>query len=63
MLKDGHLEKEYSLLAISENNGKPWVFLDAENNADEIFKIFPELAGNITLPAKKEPVLEKGTKP
>ena len=43
--------------------GNTGCFFDVENNADETFKVFPELAGKITLPAKTEPVLKKDTQP
>lgn len=54
---DGRLIQDGYLLAISENGGEQWYFLDATNLTDAILsQVFPTLAGKITIPTKKEPV-------
>ncbi len=62
-VKGGHLIQDSSLLGISEDEGKHWTFTDVGPTAQETFgKVFPELAGKITLPQKKKPVFKKDTK-
>ncbi len=59
----GHLDQDSYLLGISEDDGKHWTFTDVGPMTKESFaESFPELAGKITLPPKKEPVMKKDTK-
>jgi hypothetical protein len=57
-LPEGHLEQESHLLAISEDDGKNWTFVDV-NNRTKVEAAFPELAGKIALPESKPPVPKK----
>jgi len=54
----GRLLQESKLLAISENDGASWVFLDLGGGvtATQLAQIFPELSGQIQFPEKKKPV-------
>jgi hypothetical protein len=54
-LPEGHIEQESHLLAISEDEGKNWTFVDV-NNRTKFETAFPELVGKIVLPEKKAPV-------
>jgi len=59
----GRLHQESFLLAISEDEGMQWVFLDLGPITPAQFtQVFPELDGKISLPAKKSPVLRKNEK-
>lgn len=56
----GKLEQESHLLGISEDDGKKWVFVDAGGIPKAQFEqIFPEIAGKIEIPARKQPVMKK----
>ena len=57
-MPEGRFEQESSMLAISEDEGKNWTFVDA-NNRTKFEKVFPELTGKIELPTRKEPVEKK----
>jgi hypothetical protein len=57
---DGRVVTNGWLLAISENGGRAWVFLNtAEMRKEPFKKIFPELVGKIELPQEEEPQFEK----
>lgn len=54
------MSKDSASLAISSDNGASWVFADLSMVTDEQFKqIFPELANEVKLPPKKQPVVER----
>jgi hypothetical protein len=56
----GQLEQESHLLGISEDDGAEWVFIDVGTLTKVNFsEVFPELAGKIELPARKQPVFKK----
>lgn len=56
----GQLQTDSSLLGISEDGGRHWVFLDLGHVKKERFdQLFPELADKITLPEKRPPVFKK----
>ena len=58
----GQVESEAYLIGISEDSGKSWVFADSTSLAKEngaIFtQMFPELAGKLHIPEKKENVFK-----
>ena len=59
-VRGGKLYSDATLLGISEDNGKHWVFIDLGPVSKEQFgQVFPELAGKITMPEKKPPVFKK----
>ena len=59
-VRGGKLYSDSSLLGISEDNGKHWVFIDLGPVSKEQFgQVFPELDGKITMPEKKPPVFKK----
>jgi len=54
---NGRLHTESELLAISEDEGTTWVFIDLGPITPALFaQLFPELNGQITLPEKKKPI-------
>jgi hypothetical protein len=55
---EGRFEQASHILAISEDEGKNWTFVDV-NNRTKFEKAFPELAGKIELPERSDPVLKK----
>jgi hypothetical protein len=57
----GKLYKDSSLLGISEDDGKHWVFVDLGGNVtkDQLGELFPELDNKIAIPEKKPPVFKK----
>lgn len=56
-VKNGTLNKNSYLLAISSNGGVNWYFLDtAPLNSSNIQKLFPNFNKEIVIPAKQEPV-------
>ena len=56
----GHLHQDSTLLGISEDEGATWVFLDlGPISSAQFAQVFPELDGKVTLPEKREPVLQK----
>jgi hypothetical protein len=56
----GKLNKDSSLLGISEDEGKHWVFVDLGPITQEQFgQVFPELDGKIKIPDKKPPEMKK----
>lgn len=56
----GRLHQDAFLLAVSEDDGKHWAFLDLGPITPAQFaKIFPELEGKVQLPEKREPVFHK----
>lgn len=53
------LTQEGSLLGISDDKGTTWHFLDVSNTSEfQLNEMFPELAGNVTIPRKKMPIRE-----
>jgi hypothetical protein len=57
---DATFTQESSLLGVSPDKGKTWAFLDLGTVTEAQFaQVVPELAGKITIPAKKPPVIEK----
>jgi hypothetical protein len=59
----GHLDQDSYLLGISEDDGKHWTFVDVGPMTKESFELaFPELAGKISLPEKRESVFKKDAK-
>ena len=55
----GKLYKDSDLLAISEDAGKHWVFMDLASITQETFgKLFPELADKVTIPEPKKTVFK-----
>jgi hypothetical protein len=60
---DGRIVQESALLGLSEDEGKTWTFLDLGGMTPAVItRFFPELSGQITIPEKKKPVLQKETK-
>lgn len=58
----GYLKTESQLVAVSENKGEQWYFIDAASLTTETLGDFlPELAGKISLPEKKSPVFTEDT--
>jgi hypothetical protein len=54
-------QQESFLLGISEDEGRTWKFIDLGPISEEqLFNVFPELKGQLKLPAKKPPIVEKG---
>lgn len=59
-ISGGKLETDSELLAISEDGGKKWTFMDlGPVTKDQFSQIFPELADKIELPAKRPPTFSK----
>lgn len=57
---DGKLHSDSSLLGISEDEGRHWVFIDlGQVKKEQLDEMFPELAGKVTPPEKKPPVFKK----
>jgi hypothetical protein len=55
----GKLRQDTSLLGISPDKGTTWYFMNLGMVTEEEFRLaFPELADEVTLPPKKEPILE-----
>lgn len=60
---DGRVVQESILLAVSEDEGKTWSFIDLSGMTPQLLaKHFPEIAAQITLPQKKKPVFQKDGK-
>jgi hypothetical protein len=56
----GKLHQDSTLLALSDDGGKRWTFVDLASGDKQGFdKIFPELKGQITFPEKREPQFVK----
>jgi hypothetical protein len=55
---DGRFEQASHILAISEDGGKNWTFVDVNNRA-KFEKAFPEFVGKIELPERTDPVPKK----
>lgn len=56
----GKLDVDSSLLGISEDGGKHWVFIDlGAVTKEQLERAFPELQGQVVLPEKKKPVFKK----
>ncbi|MDB6076271.1 MAG: hypothetical protein JWO82_18 [Akkermansiaceae bacterium] len=56
----GKLTSESHLLGISEDEGKTFKFIDiGPIKKEQLEQIFPEFAGQLTLPERKQPVMEK----
>jgi hypothetical protein len=54
------ITQESALLGVSDDAGATWVFLDLGPVTEEQFaEMFPELAGEVTLPPKKQPIVEQ----
>lgn len=52
------MRKDSFLLALSEDNGERWVFLDLSTmTAEQYAQVFPELINEVPLPAKKQAVI------
>ncbi|HWB58926.1 MAG TPA: hypothetical protein VG733_05520 [Chthoniobacteraceae bacterium] len=59
-VEGGKLLRDSYLLAISEDGGHHWVFFDIGQTTKEHFaEVFPELAGQVPLPAMKKPVFQE----
>ncbi len=57
----GKLASKANLIAVSENGGSTWVFLDGSAYHNPQFaKLFPEIGGKLTLPDWGEPVFTPG---
>ena len=57
---EGKLISESYLLAVSENNGEKWYFIDTAGLTDQTLpQIFPALVGKLQIPMKKQPVFIK----
>jgi hypothetical protein len=56
---EGRYEQDSHILAISEDDGKNWTFVDV-NNRTKFEKAFPEFIGKIELPERTDPVPKKG---
>ena len=56
----GRLKAESTLLAVSEDGGGSWTFMDsAPYHHPRFADNFPELAGKLDVPARKQPVFER----
>lgn len=56
----GRVEQDGNLLGISEDDGKKWVFIDVSPiTQEQLAQVFPEVAGQIDLPVKQQPVFTK----
>lgn len=54
----GKMQANYSLLAISRDNGNKWYFIETHNFTPEFLKkIFPDFNYNIVIPKKTEPII------
>jgi hypothetical protein len=54
------ITQEGTLLGVSTNGGDTWVFVDlAVINEAQFAQVFPDLAGDVKLPDKKQPTVEK----
>ena len=58
-IPDGHLEQDSHMMAISEDEGKHWTFVDVNNRAN-VEQAFPELVGKIELAGKNASGREEG---
>lgn len=57
LVKGGILKSSAHLLAISENNGKKWFFIDtAPLSTAKLKEMFPDINKDLVLPAKQRPV-------
>ncbi len=54
----GELLTETSLIALSNNKGKSWFFIDTNvYNGDKLKKILPDLSPKLVIPPRKQPKL------
>ncbi|MBC7383424.1 MAG: hypothetical protein H7296_10620 [Bacteroidia bacterium] len=52
----GHLTNHSTLIAISEDDGKSWYFVDNSGKSLEVMrKVLPELSAQLIIPEKQEP--------
>lgn len=59
-VRDNKVTQASHLIGISSDDGKTWKFIDAGPLTEErLYALFPELKGQIPLPPKSEPVMEK----
>jgi hypothetical protein len=55
-VKDGRLEATSYLIAVSDDNGKTWTFIDTSGNTlEKMQTMFPSLSNNLVIPEKQEP--------
>ncbi len=55
--KNGHLLTKSYMLAISDDNGRTWKFIDTSNKTfDQLKGIFPSLSSKINIPKRESPV-------
>ncbi len=58
-IPQGEILSEYTLIAISEDDGKSWKFLDTSGKSKEtMLKYFPNLPPDIDIKQKKQKMLE-----
>lgn len=61
---DGRITATSTLIAMSEDNGKKWYFMDAAGRTHATMKmLLPTLSEELELPAKAAPVFEPDTPP
>ena len=58
-MPQGILVQESHLLAVSEDGGKRWYFVDTAPLGDDqkLGVVFPDLVGKIKVPVRKQPIL------
>jgi hypothetical protein len=55
-VKDGRLEATSYLIAVSEDNGNTWTFIDTGGNTlDKLQTMFPTLSNDLVIPEKQQP--------
>lgn len=55
----GKIQAEYTLIAVSEDDGKNWTFIDASGKSKEtMLNYFPNLSGDIIIKPKTQKFLE-----
>jgi hypothetical protein len=56
----GRLYQNSTLLGVSEDQGKNWVFIDLGATTEEkLASVFPEFTGQVSMPRKNKPVFER----
>ena len=59
-IENNKLTTETTLIALSENKGKTWYFIDvADKTIDDIRMLFPNISSKLVLPPAAEPKFEK----
>lgn len=62
-IKGGKMTTTTSLIAISENNGKSWFFVDSGgNNLENLKSLLPTLSDELELPMPQDPAFEEDPK-